>query len=217
MLIPQRKRLQIERHLALGGSDNPGEILLTFLFRYGDVPGFSNVSKQARTSLSQLMVITSGDGSADMGNVFQVQNCITVFAACWHRLQSKLKRHVNPEHSLLRYIVDPDKLQSRRRKCYEKASLINRLVPRGLPNPTLYTRSTRQTFSSGPPAIHVPEKNHTTSRRSNPPEVLEAMSTDEEAEQLKAGYGESTKSSKASPKAPKRRKRSKSKDFSRRL
>jgi hypothetical protein len=222
------KHLQIERHLALDGSDNPGEILLTFLFRYGDVPGFSNVSKHARTSLSQLMVIASGDGSADMGNVFQVQNCITVFAACWHRLQSKLKRNVNPEHSLLRYIVDPDKLENRRMECSRKAAFINRVVPRGIPNPTLFTRQAPALASKPPPSPEtrglpdpnwsrqqprsskrpaMQEKQEAKPTRSNPPEVFEVMSTDEEAEQLKASYGESTKSSKGPPKKPKQRKR----------
>lgn len=175
----------IEKHVKLGGSDRPGEILLSFFFRYGSVPGYSNINSRARTTLSQFEVISTADGSADMSPVFQVQNCITVFAACWHRLQSKVKRNMNPNHSLLRFMVDPEELRSRRRKCQQKASLIKR-------------------FCLNPPVA---------ARRPNPSNNVDHahLDTEEEAEQLIASYCQSsstTKTKDSSPtKSSKKRKR----------
>jgi hypothetical protein len=219
---------QIERHLALGGSDSPGEVLVMFLFRYGNAAGFNNIHHAARTPLSQLKVIESKDGGvADMGNSFQIGNCVTVFEACWQRLRTKLKQQANPEHSILRFIVDAKDLQNKRRSYSQKASHITRYEPpqhlnqrsnSGLPsvasrnNAKLLqqqssseprqSRNLNQGNSSG-----LATRNHSKLLRQQQP-MFEPrqLDTDEEAEQIIAGYGQSSKpkESKQNKKRPKK-------------
>lgn len=187
---------QIERHLALGGSDNPGEIFFMFLFRYGHVNGFENIISSARTPLSQLMVIESKDGgSADMGGVFQVENCVRVFQECWRLLRSKLKQKVNPKHSILRFIVEADSLQRKRTLCSKKASLIERFATSSIRKQRLYYQiDTKMALLQRNGRDSATDS--ATRLQSRQPEAANTRAdfdTDEEAEQINAGYGVTTK------------------------
>jgi len=113
----------LHRHLSLGGSDRPGEILLSFLFRFGHVKGH-NVDELARTELSQDLPLQEDDGSsADLANVFQLEQCIHLFHCCWARLWRWMRpigKH--DEHkSLLADVVDASRLHLERQKCIQKA------------------------------------------------------------------------------------------------
>jgi len=109
----------IEQHLALGGDDNPAELLYTFFFRYGAVKHSNpKISSLFRTELSQDMVIETQDGgSIDMKSCFQVENCVTVFGTCWRILHKRLSGNFNHNHSILHFIIDAMKLEIGRSKC----------------------------------------------------------------------------------------------------
>ena len=79
----------IERHLSLGGRDAPGEIFLSFLYRFGKI----NPRSATHTRLSQYDPIrtVSGDAEADLSNVFLLDHCVDLFAMCWMRLHSRLE------------------------------------------------------------------------------------------------------------------------------
>ena len=164
----------------------------------------------SRTPLTQLMVIKSQDGGlADMGGVFQVENCVKVFQACWRLLRNKLKPQVNsnPNHSILRFIVDANDLQNKRKWCSQKASLIARFngttttttIPKhhlnyqnGAGSNTLHatTTTTVTTISS---RNSIKQQNGQLEFRMNhgraEAEAEEQyLDTDEEAEQIMAGY-----------------------------
>jgi hypothetical protein len=164
-----------------------------FLFRYGGVGGGKKLDKSTWTPLDQLMVIECRDGgSADMGGVYQIENCVKVFHACWQRLRTKLKQSPNPKHSMLRYVVDANELQVRRRMCSRKASIITRFD-----GPKHYPTQEKTTETALPPAAC------TRSHEATLPSTPVQLNTDDEAEQLKAGYGEASKP-KASKKSKKR-------------
>ena len=88
----------MERHLSLGGSDRPGEIILSFLFRYGMSSGsVAPRGKQQRhqqrhfTTLKQSMPLDGPNGGcADLSNVFRLDDCIELFQQCFYRLWEKI-------------------------------------------------------------------------------------------------------------------------------
>jgi hypothetical protein len=108
----------IEKHLEQGGTDRPGEVLLSFLFRYGKVTRSYNgdsVSGVFRTQLSITSMIECGGGCADLSNVYLIQNCLRLFDIAWHRLQSKLvSSRGHPPPSLLDSLVDSALLRRER-------------------------------------------------------------------------------------------------------
>jgi len=113
----------IDHHLALGGDDDPAEVLYTFFFRYGGVKHTnSKISSSYRTLLSQDIIIQTDDGgSADMKSCFQIENCITIFETCWRMLQKRLKGNFNKKFSILQYMVDAVKLEHGRSQCKKQA------------------------------------------------------------------------------------------------
>jgi len=104
----------IQQHLANGGSVTPSEILMTFLYRYGDIrSSYGNVNPNARTNLMRAVSVHCHDGGVvEVSQVFQIENCITVFKACWVRLLQVLTGSTTT--CLLRYVVDARRLQQRR-------------------------------------------------------------------------------------------------------
>jgi hypothetical protein len=56
-----------------------------------------------------------------MGGVYQLDNCIRVFQACFLKLRDKLQRvNTDAEHSTLGYIIDSKWLRKERQKCQQK-------------------------------------------------------------------------------------------------
>jgi len=119
---------KIEQHLSLGGQDYAAEVLLTFLFRYGRVPDAirGRLDPRVRTDLGQDTVVTTdgsgvAKGMADMSSVFQLENSIRVFQACYFVLRRKLQKpSSDPLHSILGYLVDAQSLKSERAECRRK-------------------------------------------------------------------------------------------------
>jgi hypothetical protein len=125
--------LHIQQHLAMGGADRPGEVLLTFLFRYGRVQGH-NVDDMARTKLHQKVPLQySTDCSADLSNVFLLDTIVQLFATSFSRLWkhvgilSQSSKTSSTEgrrpaaratmECLLMHLVDTDRLRLDRQEC----------------------------------------------------------------------------------------------------
>jgi hypothetical protein len=114
----------IERHLSLGGSDDPAEALYAFFFRYGSVQHSNpKIASSSRTLLSQNVVVRTEDGgSADMSACFQIENCVSFFESCWRALHKKLSGKFNRNHSILQFLVDALKLELGRSQRKRQAS-----------------------------------------------------------------------------------------------
>lgn len=207
---------QIEQHLQLGGDDNAAEMFVTFLFRYGKaMQGHRNESERKFvTHLSQNSVVESGGrgfatGTADMGGVYKLDSCIHVFQACFFKLRDKLlKFSTDPSHSILGYIIDSQWLKTERQNCQRKLPPLSSYrnssaIPSGLPFNWTENSTPHQGAAGGNKRkAEAMLKSHRASsnkqqsgqKRSNhqissPNRGDETMDTDEEAEQLKAGYG----------------------------
>lgn len=124
----------IQQHLALGGQDRPGEIFLSFLFRYGSpsATGDHCVDEKARTFLSQEACPKCEDGcEADLSNVFKIADCCHLFGAVWKRLWGRVrylgksqrgKSGSTPPASLLAELINADKLARDRESSREDAA-----------------------------------------------------------------------------------------------
>lgn len=107
----------IEKHLAQGGADRPGEVLLSLLFRYGAVKESylgGNVDTVFRTALSLQSNVSCDGGSADMSNAYLLPQCLWLFDSCWHRMRDRL-RSVQDDGtrpaSLLAHLIDAAQLR----------------------------------------------------------------------------------------------------------
>ena len=132
----------MEQHLALGGNDDPAEVLYTFLFRYGAVKhSNSKISRSYRTALSSDMIVQTEDGgSADLKCSFQIDNCITIFESCWRMLQKRLPSNgkFNPKFSILQYMIDAFKLEQGRSRCKKQADFKLRKMLGSVPQKKAY-------------------------------------------------------------------------------
>lgn len=140
----------------MGGSDRPSEVLLTFLFRYGGVVhGHDKIDSLSRTRLTQYMAIECKEGFdgpeasslVDMGGVYQIDNCVSLFEACWFRLYDSLLPNLqrnsttsNNRRSYLMQIIDGSQLDKDRADCIKKASLWTEHCKEK--QPTLFSRIT---------------------------------------------------------------------------
>jgi hypothetical protein len=135
----------IQQHLSLGGRDECGEVLLSFLFRYGSrrVVGNHCVHPQARTALSQDDVIetssrchddgdnnsssSSSIGCADLSNVYKLEECLHLFGCAWKRLWNSVRKNKSKNTapsgsvSLLAEFIDPYPLDQQRQRYISKA------------------------------------------------------------------------------------------------
>ena len=90
----------IAKHLELGGNDDPADVLLCFLFRYGQGVGPKNACKKARTILDKDDIVDCDDGGkADLSNVFLLEECRTLFGQVWIRLRECLRKPKKPRGS----------------------------------------------------------------------------------------------------------------------
>ena len=82
----------IAKHVELGGKDEPGEIFMSFLFRYADSVGYHHTYREARTFIGQDDVISCKEGGqADLSNVFLIKDCRSLFGSLWKRLWGRLR------------------------------------------------------------------------------------------------------------------------------
>lgn len=129
----------LRRYLALGGADRPGEVLLTFLYRYGCCD-INRQDPSHQTKLHQHKTLEALDGaSADLSNVFKLADCLHLFRLCWDRLwervqDSKLARReasgANGRTSFLAVAICPNRLRRDREAASQrlKQSLGNQSV-----------------------------------------------------------------------------------------
>ena len=104
----------IQKHLALGGSDNPGEVLLGFLFRYS-----GGAKRGTQTVLNRDTPLKySADCSADLSNVYRLDSCVELFRACYDCLQSRSRE----QQSVLKYVIDVNELTRLRSDFFRKAA-----------------------------------------------------------------------------------------------
>eukprot|EP00977_Amphora_coffeiformis_P012005 scaffold2954_cov171-Amphora_coffeaeformis.AAC.7 len=87
----------IAKHVEMGGRDDPGEIFLSFVFRYGDSIGHHHTHRETRSFLSKEDVISCRHGgNADLSNVFLIQECRGLFGSLWKRLWGLLRKAGKP-------------------------------------------------------------------------------------------------------------------------
>jgi hypothetical protein len=185
----------IQQHLALGGSDRPGEVLIAFFFRYGNVKGH-DVDDQNRTMLSQHVALQEESGCiADLSNVFQLEHCVSLFKNCWARLWKLANafsaKKCGANDSLLASFVHGVRLREEREECLRKsaeaaakldkqskAGVLNGIPAKRDADSTLLLSTNEKRKSRG----LTPSQSVVTS-------PIPAMPTEMSAEQLMAAYG----------------------------
>ena len=98
----------LEQHLSIGGQDRPGQVLLLFWFRYGDIKA-ENTRRAMRTPLTTGTTVRTRDGAeADLSNVYLLDHVIRLFQQCWKRTKLLLEKHTNQVHpSVLKSVPPP--------------------------------------------------------------------------------------------------------------
>ena len=130
---------------------------MSFLFRYGNIKGTASkdIHPHHTTTLSQFMILQTKHGSADMGGVYQIDNCVTVFGACYELLMERMmkKGKSSTASSLLQYVIDAKQLETKRREVLVKASLVQRYKQTGrIPNGSNRRWSTISPHGKQPPS-----------------------------------------------------------------
>lgn len=99
----------IEEHLRLGGSDRPGEVLVSFFYRYcnnnvsrGNSSDNGKFHPSTRTTLTAFAVVRDSDGHGEIefSNVFLLDRIVSFFGELWQRLHRALHRRTVSEHDL---------------------------------------------------------------------------------------------------------------------
>ena len=157
------------------------------------------MDSRIRTELGQHTVVTTqgsglAKGMADMSSVFQLDNSIKVFQACYFVLRRKLQKpNSDPCHSIIGYLVDAQWLRGERTECRRKIQTLPSNQQR-LPNsntipglPENWRSSERH--GKVPPQGIAGKALETSSKRKSPQTSAVHYDTDEEAERLKASYG----------------------------
>ena len=135
---------QLERHLALGGADRPGEVLVGFFVRYGNVKrglglvgslkshGESTIdTKACCTHLQSSTVLRCDTGyEADLQPVFLLQHCVELFNRCWSKIAQShsfaTKSGTTNTRSILVDRFDVEKLKEDRSESHEKANMLEK-------------------------------------------------------------------------------------------
>lgn len=175
----------MERHVALGGSDRPSEILLAFFFRYSGIRDVLDIDSGAATVLSQNVVLRSNGGSADLQPVFNIDHCTKLFNVCWERLLNWSVDNVDGS-SFLGNIIDAKTLRRDRDDCLRKAALWRKQH-----NSMGVARDHPGKVSAGRKVSHVfGRKNHGRKEMVNKRQRRgNETNSDDEASRLMAGYG----------------------------
>jgi hypothetical protein len=175
----------IERYLEQGGSDRPGEVLLSLLFRYGNVRRSyrgDSVGDTFRTYLSTGSVIECAGGSADLSNVFLIVHCLKLFDMSWCRLQAKLRSAEGKRSlSLLDSLIDSARLRHDRENRME----LSQLALAQYPTYTYVKPITQDSPAHEPVSSRKPQSH---SGRTDLPRLSAQFPIDLTAEQLVAGY-----------------------------
>lgn len=119
----------IDRHLKLGGSDRPAEIVLSFLHRYG-CPKTNIIHRSDGrhlrhcTTLHQTVPLEGPNGgSADLSNVYRLNECTSLFHKCYERLWSRVCHQSitgKDSGSILGEVIFAQRLATKRKLAYEQ-------------------------------------------------------------------------------------------------
>ena len=108
----------IEQHLRDGGTDNPTELLLGFLHRYG----------RRKTDVIDRPFVSCQQGDADLSGVYRIELCVELFNLTYEKLRSCLvTKNIEgrkEKMSILAQIVDSARLHKEREGFIAKAKLI---------------------------------------------------------------------------------------------
>lgn len=120
----------IAKHVELGGRDDPGEIFLSFVFRYGDSVSHLHAHRETRTRIAKDDVISCGNGgNADLSNVFLIKECRGLFGSLWKRLWGLLRKtgkavsNDTPQVSFLTEVIHTTWLDHSRQTNISKANM----------------------------------------------------------------------------------------------
>lgn len=84
----------LEKHLSIGGRDQPSEVLLLFWFRFAQPFWEKPGNKAMTTSITMDTCLVTRDGAeADFSNVFLLDHVLQLFQLCWERTMDLLRRH----------------------------------------------------------------------------------------------------------------------------
>jgi hypothetical protein len=176
----------LERHVALGGVDRPGTVLMGFLYRYGCCGKLSANNCSYQTKLSQHQPMETHSGSfVDLSNVFKLNECVYLFRLCWERVCQQVnngsteKRSRNQRSSpvtptsILAWMVCPNRLHRDREA---KLRQLNQAMPTlsSIANVKRTAETTLKGSSEKKRKIHSPSSNTLRDRTSG---------------ELMAGYG----------------------------
>uniref|UniRef100_A0A7S2P2B0 Poly(A) RNA polymerase mitochondrial-like central palm domain-containing protein n=1 Tax=Leptocylindrus danicus TaxID=163516 RepID=A0A7S2P2B0_9STRA len=108
----------IERHLRDGGADNPTELLLGFLHRYG----------LRKTDVVDNPFVACEQGGADLSGVYRIELCVELFHLTYEKLRSCLvTKNIEGRKekiSIVAQIVDSVRLHKEREGFIAKAKLL---------------------------------------------------------------------------------------------
>lgn len=129
-----------QKHLELGGGDSPGELFLTFLYRYSDVK-LSNIDPRAKTDISEPTIIICDGGEADLNSGVKLDRCVRLFGECFNRIMYQLyQQHNGVDTSTIASLIDGSKLKNARRKCIEMAMQWKKMKGPKVVDPSLQMR-----------------------------------------------------------------------------
>jgi hypothetical protein len=169
------------------------EILLTFLYRYG----YGGADMQDRqvwhyptTALHQHRPLVSsidGTTSADLSNVYKLQDCVTLFRLCFQRLYQQIlflqtQQSSTRSLSTLSHIICPFKLQSSRERILH--------LTRGYTSKSITVPSALSSISNTKNEETLRNKNdhHTTRSFSERPAMNNLPQQDRTRDEIIAGY-----------------------------
>lgn len=129
----------MQRHLQLGGVDRPSEVLLTFLYRYGNKLESQYITPLCKElvipihpiNFTQVKTLENAEGFADLSSIFKIDHCVLLFEKTYDlfqrhdlKIRNYVKKNINNKnnkqqdvlenYSLLSSIIDIDILKYHR-------------------------------------------------------------------------------------------------------
>lgn len=128
----------LQRHIQLGGQDRPSEVLLTFLYRFGNKKESEYTTPLSRelvipihTPSTKVKTLENAEGFADLSSIFKIDTCVALFQKSYDKLQKQVglvgaaaKKKPVESFSLLSCVVDVDVLKYHRTSLKNSASYV---------------------------------------------------------------------------------------------
>ena len=119
--------IQLQLHLEEGGKDSAGDVLVTFLYRYSNCQLLKGECACRRVDLTSEMQVDCDDASAELGAVFQIDDCVRAFTIVFGRVAKRLLQGPSSSEaaSFLVELISATKLIKNRKACASRASLLD--------------------------------------------------------------------------------------------